>query len=108
MLFEVLEADGAAEAEVVVSGEGSPPYWALTIAGRNTAAKVRENFMLAGKGRFLDCQGTSKIREWNGMVHGIPFKLAGLWLFGMGLREFERQCPRSRNKTKQTLVGGVF
>ena len=66
MLFEVLEADGAAEAEVVVPGDGSPPYWALTIAGRNTAAKARENFMVVGMGEFLGCQGTSKIWEWNG------------------------------------------
>ena len=50
MLFAA--ADGAAAAELDVELDGvspPPPYWALTIIGRNTAVNARDNFMVVGK-----------------------------------------------------------
>lgn len=72
MLLELLAADGEAAAEVDDEDGVSPPYWALTIIGRNTAVKARENFMIV---KILDCQGIAKTR--GGMVHmvSIPFFL---------------------------------
>jgi hypothetical protein len=48
MLFELLaDADGAGAEDELEDGE-SPPYWALTKAGRSTAVKAIENFMVRG------------------------------------------------------------
>ena len=46
MVLELLADDGAAVEDELVEDGVSPPYWALTKAGRNTAVKAKENFMV--------------------------------------------------------------
>lgn len=46
MVFELLADDDGEAAEDELDEDGvSPPYWALTKAGRSTAVKAIENFM---------------------------------------------------------------